>query len=358
MADTIRLPGVISEIALSQGDEPRPIHMLRPGTFTDMLGREVVFNADDLAQIAARFSGKRTLPITERHDFGRSVGRLTKLWADAEGNLFGLPRWNKAGRELLSDEAYDGFSSELGRDDDGFYAIGGSLTNYPAVDGLSPVSLSAPGVAIEPALAAAVLPTEETIPMTIEQETVQDEPTPAATGVDIAALAAQITGVGLTQEMTTQLAALVRESVRAEAVNIRAQAEAEARAEIANFQREQRITALAQHMTTPTLQRQHALPIEGPRLAKFLNSLGEAQRAEAQAILEQVLSAGLISFEEIGNGQGDDGIDHERTLEKVEQIKAVKVASGMTASAALSAAISAVGKDAYNAARQAQKGGR
>lgn len=194
--------------------------------------------------------------------------------------------------------------------------------------------------------------------MTIEQETVQDEPTPAATGVDIAALAAQITGVGLTQEMTTQLAALVRESVRAEAVNIRAQAEAEARAEIANFQREQRITALAQHMTTPTLQRQHALPIEGPRLAKFLNSLGEAQRAEAQAILEQVLSAGLISFEEIGNGQGDDGIDHERTLEKVEQIKAVKVASGMTASAALSAAISAVGKDAYNAARQAQKGGR
>jgi hypothetical protein len=149
----IRL-NVISEIAL-EGGNPRPIHMFRPGTFTDMSGRETSFTDADVLGIVERFNAnrRRKPPITERHDFGRAIGRLQDVWSDAAGNLYGLPKWNAEGRTLLTEEIYDGFSCELDRVDDGWSLIGGSLTNYPAVGGLEPVTLAAP-----PLIAAPVMP--------------------------------------------------------------------------------------------------------------------------------------------------------------------------------------------------------
>lgn len=141
MTERIRL-SIISQIA-----DGRPIHMLRPGTFTGQSGVPTTFEVSDIAGIVAAFSaGKRPKPpITEGHDFGRAVGRVHDVWADAAGNLFGRPRWNTSGRQLLADEVYDGFSIELDRDPAlGWVMIGGSLTNYPAVSGLMPVTLEAP----------------------------------------------------------------------------------------------------------------------------------------------------------------------------------------------------------------------
>lgn len=140
MSDRIRL-SIISQLI-----EGRPIHMLRPGTFTGQSGMATTFTPEDITGIVAAFqAGRRPKPpITEGHDFGRAVGRVHEVWSDQAGNLYGRPRWNTSGKQLLTDEVYDGFSIELDRADTGWVMIGGSLTNYPAVSGLLPVTLEAP----------------------------------------------------------------------------------------------------------------------------------------------------------------------------------------------------------------------
>lgn len=128
---------------------------------------------------------------------------------------------------------------------------------------------------------------------------------------------------------------------------------------LAEMQARQQIESYAQHVTTPTLSRQHALPGEAGLYSAFLMSLNGDQRKAATGIFDTILASGLVSFEEIGSGQaGDSRSDHEAVLDRAEKIKAEKVQSGMSASAALTAAINAVGKDAYNAARAATKGGK
>lgn len=354
MAETIRLRSLVSEIA-----NGREIHMLRPGTFTDMGGRSFTFTAEGLRAAAARPLG-RGLPITENHDFGRAVGRIVKLRADEAGNVYGTPRWNKNGQALLADEVYDAFSSEISVADDAYQFIGGSLTNYPAVDGLEPVALAAPHEVAIDAPGGAQRATQETSMADNEVvDTTEPAAPPAAPTIDPAMLAREMAALNLSGDMAQRITDMVRSSVMAQFEQVRAQAEQQARAEIARFRREQDIVRLAQDMTTPTLERQHALPLESERLAKFLNGLGDAQRQEAQALLRHILDNGLVAFDEIGGaGEGRDENAAEAVLERVEQIKASKIASGMSASLALSAAIQTVGKDAYNRARAAQKGGR
>lgn len=344
---------LISEIALSEDGTARPLHILRTGSFTDSAGQDVTFSLADMAGIAARF-GSRKLPITERHDWGRAVGRMTRVWSDGD-SLYAQPTWNKYGRDLLAEQVYDGFSVEVDRQDDGWILIGGSLTNYPAVGGLTPVSLSAPVV---DRLAAPGGADTQEIPMA--DETVVEAPPAPSPPVDAAALAQQIAAFNLPKEMAGQIAGMVRESVMAQFATVQAQAEAQTRAEIARFQREQQICTLSQHMTTPTMQRQHALPFEASRLSAFLNGLSETQRTEAIALFDHVLTAGLISFEEIGNArEGEDRDAPDAVFAEVERVKTAKIDGGMTTSAALSAAIAVVGKERYNAARTAQKkGGR
>lgn len=128
---------------------------------------------------------------------------------------------------------------------------------------------------------------------------------------------------------------------------------------LAEMQARQQIESYAQHVTTPTLSRQHALPGEAGAYSAFLLSLNGDQRKQATALFDTILASGLVSFEEIGSGNAGDGqSDHEAVLARVESIKASKMSSGMGAVDALSAAIRAVGKDAYNAARAATKEAR
>lgn len=358
--DTIRFPNLMSEIALAADGQARPLHILRPGTFTDMNGREFTFTADHIQQIVQSFGGRKKPPITENHDFGRAIGRITRLWSDADGNLYAQPTWNKFGRDLLSEGVYDGFSSELYRDDDqGLTLIGGSLTNYPAVDGLEPVSLSAPTVVIDRAPGSEALVQEADMPDEAQTSVETSAAPPPPETAAAALIQQQLAQLNLSGDMARNITEMVRSSVMAQFEQVKLQAEQQARAEIARFQREQEIVQLAQHMTTPTLQRQHALPFEAERLGKFLNSLSDAQRSEARALFDHILASGLVSFEEIGSGNaGDSRTDHEAVIARVESIKADKMAGGMSASAALNAAIVAVGKAEYNAARAATKGGR
>lgn len=355
MTERVRL-SIISEIG-----NGRPIHMLRPGTFTGMSGVPVTFSAEEIAGIVANFkAGRRPKPpITESHDFGRAVGRIVDLWSDDAANLYGNPKWNTAGRQLLADEVYDGFSVEVEGGPDGWTLIGGSLTNYPAVDGLAPVSLSAPVVDTKPAGGPAVDTQQEDTLMAEETPVeVVETPTapPAVPQIDAAELARALSTANLSQDVAGRITDMVRQSVMQQFEAVRQQAETQARAEIARFQREQQIVALAQHMTTPTLQRQHALPFEAGKLASFLTGLSEAQRTEALALFEQVLTAGLVSFEEIGTGrEGQDADSADAVLARYETIKAQKVAAGMDVPSAHLSAVNTVGKDAYN---RAKKGGK
>jgi hypothetical protein len=365
MSERIR-PSFVSEVAFSQDGQPRPIHIFRAGTFTSMDGREYTYTPEHIRSMLDNFAaGKRKRPpITEKHDWGRAVGRITKLWADAAcENLYALPVWNKAGRELLTEETYDGFSSEIEHIDDGRILIGGSLTNYPAVDGLEPVTLSAPPIDDNPAvslpnhaeieeetrgvqspsllasapLAAGGLREENTTTtrkdiFTMDEDTtvVETPPTlPPLPPINDTAMQAQIGAY--VQQMEA------RYQAQQEAAFQRAQVEFERR--IADMEARRQIETYAQHATTATLQRQHALPIEAEALTSFLASLSASQRATAQTLFTRILEAGLVSFEEIGS-QGE-AAPEQSAKEQFDAAVQEKVRGGMSQLSA----IQAVGKE-------------
>lgn len=323
--------GRFAPLLLSAVTPGQPVHAIRTGTFVDSRGREFTFTADDMRAMAANFAAmtpRRALPITESHDYGRAVGRMTQAWCSADGaSLYVQPVWNAEGRRMLAEGVYDGFSCEIdniGTPD--ICLFGGSLTNYPAVSGLQPVTLEAP-VGID-------------VPDTQEDDTMPDEATvttPAeAPPADLSAMVATaFQAANISGAMTEQFTALFSAQLQSQIAAAREQAKLEAQRQIAEFQARQSIASFAQHVTTPTLARPHALPLEAARVEAFLISLSAAQRPEAQAILSAVLDSGLVSFDELG-AQGDDK-NQPSAIERYEAALTAKLAQGLSRSAALSA---------------------
>lgn len=363
-------PNLISEVAFSADGVGRPIHIFRTGTYTDMLGQTTSFDSSDIQAILANFqAGKRKRPpITERHDWGRAVGRIASVWADAaQENLYAQPNWNSAGRALLTEEVYDGFSCELDKVETGWTLIGGSLTNYPAVDGLEPVTLEAPGGAREPTQESIPM-SEDTTPPEVIVPPAQVDATPSPPPDIGAILSAAIQGGQFTEAMTERFTAMFTQQMQSQIAYAQQQAEAAAARKIAEFQAQQQIQQYAQHATTPTLQRQYALPVEASAMTTFLFGLSPAQQSQARALFDRILDAGLVSFEEIGSA-GDAG-DEPTAKERFEAAVLTKVSAGMSRLAAMQA----VGKEkpelyeeyqaesltpkATPAARPAKKGAR
>lgn len=374
MTDTrIRL-NIVSEVALEAG-QPRPIHMFRPGTFTDMNGRETSFTQDDVAGIVSRFSKRRKLPITERHDFGQAIGRVQDVWADAEGNLFGLPKWNAKGKSLLEDEIYDGFSCELDRDEHGWTLIGGSLTNYPAVGGLEPVTLSAPPLrTIEPVslpsqseetqvLAAefvaeldyapappAPVPARADTNHTSQEHTSMSDPV-----VEPVTLAAPsippITDPALQSRLDAILAqreASLEQQQRA--FEARVQAEFERR--LLETEQRNTIRAFAHARTMTTAEQPYAIPGTATELEQLLLETPAQVRGKWQALLTRICTAGAVSFDEIGSS-GDGGAESDRWGILVN----AKIATGLSRVQAIQA-VAREFPDLYEAQSRAKKGGR
>lgn len=139
------------------------------------------------------------------------------------------------------------------------------------------------------------------------------------------------------------------------------QAQAQFQRQLAEMQAQQTIQTYAQHITTPTMQRQHALPLEASAVVSFLSGLNATQRTSAQGLFDRILDAGLVSFEEIGSS--GEGGERDVAAEWHAAVQA-KVALGM----AQSSAIEAVKRenvalyDAYNASgatiTRSRKGGR
>lgn len=398
MTDTrIRL-NIVSEVAL-EGGQPRPIHMFRPGTFTDMNGRETSFSQEDVAGIVARFSKRRKLPITERHDFGQAIGRLQDVWADGDGNLFGLPKWNAKGKALLDEEIYDGFSCELDHDEGGWALIGGSLTNYPAVGGLEPVTLAAPPLDSLAALVTrASLPdglttlaaTESTTTNTSGvQMTLTIPPLPSGTAtsglVSLSALPAippspiahtpQPTNQGVTpmsdpiaepvaleapslppisdptmQARLDAYVAQINARYEVQQQQVLAQASAEFERRMREMEQRSAIEAFARRCASTTADQPYAIPAAADELIALLLETPSAVRGKWQALLNRITKSGLLSFDEIGSSGGGGEQDEQWTA-----VVNAKVAAGLSKVDAIKAA----GKehpDLY--AAQSRRGGR
>ncbi len=355
----IRL-AVFSEVKLDSQGNARPIHMLRTGTFTDSSGKSCTFGPEHIKSIVANYAKRPNPPITESHDWGRAVGRTTQLYADASGeNLYGLPKWNAAGKQMLVDGVYDGYSCELDPDGNGgFVKIGGSLTNYPAVKGLQPVTLSAPEIddpLTQPK--ETLMPEEKTNQVDPVVPPVAPTPPPAAPAQPPVALAAPSDSPIFQAQMQ---AALSQMQAQYEAQAQRALESAQLQFERWKSEQaaQQEIAQFAQHVTSATLQRPYALPLDADRVSKFMASIPAEARKEARAIFEQVLSAGLVSFEELGSqGAG---------MEEVNPIQAYEnaLAAEIKLSGVRSQAITNLMRKqpdvvaAYNQARAAKKGGR
>ena len=71
------------------------------------------------------------------------------------------------------------------------------------------------------------------------------------------------------------------------------QAQAQFQRQLAEMQAQQTIQTYAQHITTPTMQRQHALPLEASAVASFLSGLNATQRTSMarSAAIEAVKQA-------------------------------------------------------------------
>jgi len=371
--DRVQL-NLVSEVAFAEGAPPRPIHMLRVGTFTANSGRQVTFSTDDLRAIAANFTagGRKRPPITERHDYGRAVGRITKVWTDGE-NLYGQPTWNKVGRELLADEVYDGFSAEI--DMAGMVLFGGTLTNYPAVSELAAVTLEAP-----PADDGGPWTTIEVIPWddmpehlgatrapspgarvdtsnTTEDDDMAEEVTTSQPPVDTQQAAPPLPPVN-DAAMSAQISAYVQQmearyQAQQEAAFTRAQQEFERR--IADMEARRQVEAYAQNLTTATLTRPYALPGQADDYSAVLLSLSAPQRASVQALFDKILAGGLVNFEEIGTGgEGEEAQDARAQYEAAVAAEMAK--NGGSKTQAL-LAVNRAHPELY-AAQATKKGGR
>jgi hypothetical protein len=348
----IRL-ALISQVTLDSAGNARPIHMLRVGTFTDSSGKPCTFGPEHIQSIIQNYDQRPNCPITESHDWGRAVGRTTALYSDPECmNLYGLPKWNTAGQQLIADGVYDGYSCELDPDGKGgFVKIGGSLTNYPAVHGLTPVSLAAPSI-------DSPLHIRQETPIMAEPEITPppvgdvQPPAPAAfvapppSGGDGAIFQAQMDAA--LRQMQAQYEAQASQALQSAQLQFeRWKVELAATQEIAQF---------AQHVTTPTMQRPYALPLDGAAVVKFMTGLGAEARKDAKALFESILTSGLVSFEEIGSsGAGAGDIDAVQAYEdalsaelKINSVRSVALSNLRRKQPAIVAA--------YNEARASKKG--
>jgi hypothetical protein len=349
----IRL-AIFSEVKLDNAGNARPIHMLRCGTFTDSSGKSFTFEPRHIQSIVQNYAKRPNPPITESHDWGRAVGRTTQIYTDATGeNLYGMPKWNAAGKQMLVDGVYDGYSCELDPDGaGGFIKIGGSLTNYPAVHGLQPVTLSAP---------------EIDDPLTQLKETSMDDPQvdPVVPPVTPPAASPVVPPVALSAPDSP----IFQAQMQAALTQMQAQYEAQARSALESaqlqFERwkseqaaQQEIAQFAQHVTSATLQRPYALPLDADRISKFMASIPADARKEARLLFEQVLSAGLVSFEELGS-QGA-GKDTPNPIEAYEEALAEEIKLTGIRSQAIANLMRKQPEivSAYNAARNTKKGGR
>lgn len=210
-------------------------------------------------------------------------------------------------------------------------------------------SLPSAAPASRPARADRSRPTTTTeVSMSDLDHTPQAEPGGAPQALDAELSAAE-------QAKIDRLVALREQEWQAREKMILAEAEARFERRMAEERARQQIESYAQHVTTPTLTRPHALPFEAREVATFLGSLSAEQRKGATALFDRILDAGLVSFEEIGTD--GEAAAEQSAQERYQALVNAKVAAGMSAVNAMKA-VNREHPDLYAAQTQPKKGGR
>jgi hypothetical protein len=323
----------------------KPFPGFAPGTFIDMMGREIELKADDLKDFITNTLAKIQefkarnmpgLPIDARkHDKGDAAGWITGAELgevlDSKGTAVPVIRilaeWTKLGTELIRDKIQTNFSPTV--DLEGKAIVGGSLTNWPAsvdengVPLFTAVELSQGIHYLQPAdkpkwydrlladLQSFINRAENPTPP--DNNLIGDEPmttvtqeqpvmaTPAELEnpsgdngqmVDLAQLAEALNLSTVNVDNVTQLAELVTEQV-----NLQWQRK------LSDMQRENKFAELAQRVTGGTAAAPRGIPIEADDLKAELMKLEPEQAKFWAGVLETTVKNGLNDFSEVGHGK-------------------------------------------------------
>ncbi len=325
------------ELALSDG---AAFDALVPGTFTDMLGREVTISPSDLSKIvdntieaisaAVTKSGEVVgLPIDARdHDKGDGAGWI--VGAELANGIVRLqPRWTDVGRDLIQRGIRRFFSATV--DLKNKIILGGTLTNWPAlrdktgVMQLRPIELSVNLCEVIQGDGS-----QEVQEMAKEKE---PDATPKAPQIDLAALRAEIRADlvaefqaksgddeaaqrmqdALQLEAFADVADLsgardallgqMQAALQSEYTRMQANAGQMLASMMAEIKRDQHVAEFSARVVGGTEKRPYGLPVGQEEVETFLLSLDARQREAAESILSRVHEQGLIQFSELGHGK-------------------------------------------------------
>jgi hypothetical protein len=293
------------------GGEARAFDGMSAGVFTDMFGRETEFRPEELPAYVA--NTKRALESTRdsagevvgfpidqlNHHGGLAAGWIVDV-ALAEGRnvIEFTPRWNDWAREKITANELRFFSPSINVREK--VIVGGSLTNWPATRTpdeqilLRPVELSAQMQTYDTPPQAALL--GEVLKRGLAEikqivlsglKPTPDEPQ-LSEGVTMPEETVEL------QEPQAQTVDLASPEIQAE-IDLRA--EAKAAVIVAQRAHEAQVSAFAASLV------HQGVPVGAEELVAFLSKLPAEVYPEAERLLGEIATKGLIQFEEQGHSK-------------------------------------------------------
>lgn len=307
----------------------KPIEVLRTGTFVDARGTKVEISETLLDELVTNFNAGaagQDIPIDINHEAREAAGWLTGLVRDGD-KLLATANWNETGKTLVGQGVYRYISATIDLARKVLRSI--SLTNFPAVKELAPVSLSAAPTEPEPGqVYVAISLSDATFisqgaPMADENivDNQADAPAseppgatpgvtpplasnqPAQQPVDVAALEDRIRAA-IAQQMRDEMTAMLtgyQKVVAAETAALAEQKQAVITQLMRDWRAEQDILAFSERITSTG---RHAIPVKPDDLAATLRSLPEGARDQVRNLLATIAEAGTVDFSEVGTAAG------------------------------------------------------
>ena len=256
------------ELGADAEEEGRPIEVLRPGTFTDRFGREVVIEEGDLQTFVTHFqegAAGQDVPVDVDHEGAQAAGWVRALYVEGS-RLLARVEWTALGRQLVGERLYRYVSASIDLGRRVIRAV--SLVNFPAVKGLAPVELA-------------------------ERSGDRPEQEDAMTDEERAALEAQIR-----EEERAKVAAELSQ---------RQEQEVELRARIREEERSAIAAEMAERAAMVEFAEGLCSPGEGLGLGMTVDQVVEVLArvpAEVRGDVERLLQARVVAFGEVGSSRG------------------------------------------------------
>ncbi len=273
---------------------------LMTGTWTSSKGQKLTIDEQYIDDIVANFQDRgEQIPIDVNHRLDEAAGWVRDMRRDG-GKLLFMPEWNDLGRSLVAGRVYRFVSVSLAQDKS---LVSISLTNFPAVKGLRPLSFSIDGTSYSFS-AEEIMPEDTTKATVVDGKRPGAPVTPPAGGTKqptadaTVDFAAQIET--LRTELTTAFAqqlASFQEQIKGAAGDLEQQRTTVMADLMQRWRDEQEIAAFSQTITSTG---RHALPVTANAVADLLGELPAPYRGRVRKMMEDIASAGTVDFSEVG----------------------------------------------------------